>query len=104
MPRRLGVRYVYNWGLRLKTDAYYQTGTRLYYKDLSAQRTVLNRQPETVWLNEVSSVTLQPSLRPLTDHSSTALKGVADTRNATRNVGNHRQHTPLRRSRGMENI
>ena len=60
-----GVRYVYNWGLRLKTDAYYQTGTRLYYKDLSAQRTVLKRQPETVWLNEVSSVTLQPSLRPL---------------------------------------
>jgi putative transposase len=59
------VRYVYNWGLRLKTDAYYQNGQRLYYKDLSAQLTVLKRQPETVWLNEVSSVTLQQELRHL---------------------------------------
>ena len=59
------VRYVYNWGLRLKTDAYYKEGKRLYYKDLSAQLTVLKRQPETVWLNEVSSVTLQQSLAHL---------------------------------------
>ncbi|MHB1681781.1 MAG: helix-turn-helix domain-containing protein, partial [Bacilli bacterium] len=29
------VRYVYNWGLRLKTDAYYKDGKRLYYADLS---------------------------------------------------------------------
>ncbi len=59
------VRYVYNWGLRLKTDAYYNEGKRLYYKDLSAQLTVLKRQPETVWLNEVSSVALQQELRHL---------------------------------------
>ncbi len=59
------VRYVYNWALRLKTDAYYNEGKRLYYKDLSAQMTELKRQPETVWLNEVSSVALQQSLRHL---------------------------------------
>ncbi len=59
------VRYVYNWGLRLKTDAYYKKGQRLYYKDLSAQLTVLKRQPETVWLNGVSSVALQQELRHL---------------------------------------
>ena len=59
------VRYVYNWGLRLKTDAYYNDGQRLYYKDLSAQLTELKRQPETVWLNEVSSVPLQQELRHL---------------------------------------
>ncbi len=59
------VRFVYNWGLRLKTDAYYQEGKRLYYDALSAQLTVLKRQPETVWLNEVSSVALQQSLRHL---------------------------------------
>jgi putative transposase len=35
------VRYVYNWALRLKTDAYYNEGKRLYYKDLSAQMTEL---------------------------------------------------------------
>ena len=57
------VRYVSNGALRLKTDAYYQENKRLYYKDLSAQMTVLKRQPETVWLNEVSRVTLQQELR-----------------------------------------
>lgn len=59
------VRYVYNWGLRLKTDAYYNDGKRLYYKDLSAQLTVMKQQTETIWLNEVSSVALQQSLRHL---------------------------------------
>ena len=59
------VRYVYNWGLRLKTDAYYKEGKRLYYDALSSRLTVLKRQPETVWLNEVSSVALQQGLRHL---------------------------------------
>ena len=59
------VRYVYNWGLRLKTDAYYQESERLYYADLCKRLTVLKQQPETVWLNEVSSVALQQSLAHL---------------------------------------
>ncbi|WP_206921894.1 IS200/IS605 family element RNA-guided endonuclease TnpB [Alicyclobacillus suci] len=59
------VRYVYNWGLRLRTDAYYNDSKRLYYKDLSAQLTALKRQKETVWLNEISSVPLQQELRHL---------------------------------------
>ncbi|MBS3949586.1 MAG: transposase [Peptococcaceae bacterium] len=59
------VRFVYNWALRLKTDAYYKESRRLYYNNLSAQLTALKRQPETVWLNGVSSVTLQQSLRHL---------------------------------------
>ncbi len=29
------VRFVYNWALRQKTDAYYKEQKRLYYKDLS---------------------------------------------------------------------
>ena len=59
------VRYVYNWALRLKTDAYYQESKRLYYADLCKRLTVLKQQPETVWLNEVSSVALQQSLAHL---------------------------------------
>jgi putative transposase len=59
------VRYVYNWGLRLKTDTYHQTGKRLHYKDLCARMTVLKRQSEMVWLNDVSSVALQQALRHL---------------------------------------
>ena len=30
-------RVVYNWALRLRTDAYYKENKRLYYKDLSAR-------------------------------------------------------------------
>lgn len=59
------VRYVYNWGLRQRTDAYYQRQERLYYEHLSALLTTLKQQKETLWLNEVSSVPLQQSLRHL---------------------------------------
>src|SRR5713226_245042 len=58
-------RFVYNWALRKKTDAYYQDGQRLYYKDLSALLTQLKQQEETVWLCDVSSVPLQQALRHL---------------------------------------
>jgi putative transposase len=50
-------RYVYNWALRLRTDA--------YYKDLSALLPELKQQEATSWLSDVSSVTLQQSLRHL---------------------------------------
>jgi putative transposase len=59
------VRYVYNWGLRKKTDAYYQQGERLSYAHLSCALTDLKKQDETAWLNEVSSVPLQQTLRHL---------------------------------------
>src|SRR5260370_15259433 len=58
-------RYVYNWALRKRTDAYYQDQQRLYYKDLSAMLTKLKEQEETAWLSEVSAVALQQALRHL---------------------------------------
>ncbi|GHO71999.1 transposase [Ktedonobacter sp. SOSP1-52] len=58
-------RFVYNWALRKKTDAYYKDHQRLYYKDLSILLTDLKKQEETPWLNEVSSVPLQQALRHL---------------------------------------
>ena len=58
-------RYVYNWALRKKTDAYYSDGIRLYYTDLSTALTQLKKQEATIWLSEVSSVPLQQSLRHL---------------------------------------
>mgnify|MGYP001412628913 CR=1 FL=1 len=58
-------RYVYNWGLRLRTDAYYKEGQRLYCNDLSAALTQLKKQENTIWLSEVSSVPLQQALRHL---------------------------------------
>jgi putative transposase len=58
-------RFVYNWALRLRTDAYYQRQERISYADTSAALTTLKREPETAWLNEVSSVPPQQALRHL---------------------------------------
>src|SRR5207249_3850042 len=58
-------RFVYNWALRQKTDAFYQENKRLYYKDLSEALTLLKQQEEYSWLSEVSSVPLQQALRHL---------------------------------------
>jgi len=56
-------RYVYNFALRLRTDAYYQEQKRIGYHETSAELTRLKQQ--TPWLNEVASVPLQQSLRHL---------------------------------------
>jgi putative transposase len=58
-------RFVYNWALRMRTDAYYQRRERASYADTSAALTLLKREPETAWLNEVSSVPPQQALRHL---------------------------------------
>src|SRR5436305_9484063 len=59
------VRYCYNWALHLKTTAYRERGECLGYGDLSALLTIIKQQSETIWLNEVSCVPLQQSLRHL---------------------------------------
>ena len=56
-------RYVYNWALRLRTDAYYKDQQRIGYHETSAQLTLL--KTHTPWLNEVSSVPLQQALSHL---------------------------------------
>ncbi|TME01360.1 MAG: transposase, partial [Chloroflexi bacterium] len=58
-------RYVYNWALRQRTDAYYQHGERLYYEGTAQRLVTLKKQEETMWLNTVSSVPLQQALRHL---------------------------------------
>ena len=58
-------RFVYNWALRLRTDAYYQRHERIGYHEASAALTTLKQQSETAWLNEVSSVPVQQALRHL---------------------------------------
>jgi putative transposase len=58
-------RYIYNWALRLRTDAYYERQERIGYHEASAALTALKQQPKTAWLNEVSSVPLQQALRHL---------------------------------------
>src|SRR5215467_12925004 len=43
-------RFVYNWALRQKTDAFYQENQRLSYKDLSESLTYLKKQDAYSWL------------------------------------------------------
>jgi len=58
-------RFVYNWAVRLRTDAYYERQERVSYAGTSAALTALKREPATAWLNEVSSVPTQQALRHL---------------------------------------
>ncbi len=58
-------RFVYNWALRLRTDAYYQHQQKLSYKETSNQLTQLKKNTEYCWLKDVTAVPLQQALRHL---------------------------------------
>lgn len=68
-------RYIYNWGLRLRTDAYH-TGQKIGYHASSAELTKLKQQLNYTWLNEISCVPVQQSLR----HLQTAFRNFFDKR------------------------
>ena len=59
------VRFVYNHLLRVRTDAWYERKESIGYAQTDRMLTALKQQPETIWLNEVSSVPLQLTLRHL---------------------------------------
>uniref|UniRef100_UPI0011AF49CB helix-turn-helix domain-containing protein n=1 Tax=Macromonas bipunctata TaxID=183670 RepID=UPI0011AF49CB len=59
------VRFVYNHMLRLRRGAWEQRQERMGYHDTSATLTLLKKQSEYAWLNDVSSVPLQQALRHL---------------------------------------
>lgn len=58
-------RFAYNYMLRQRTDAWFNEQKRVGYHETSAMLTALKKQPEFLWLNEVSSVPVQQSLRHL---------------------------------------
>jgi putative transposase len=58
-------RYIYNWALQKKTEAYQNDKTKLTAFDLSKQLTELKKQENVKWLNEVNSQSLQQSIRNL---------------------------------------
>ncbi|MDJ0532349.1 MAG: RNA-guided endonuclease TnpB family protein [Xenococcaceae cyanobacterium MO_207.B15] len=58
-------RFVYNWALRLLTDAYYRTSQKMSYKETSNQLTQLKQDTEYCWLKDVTAVPLQQALRHL---------------------------------------
>ena len=64
------VRFVYNHILRWRTDEYYKNGNSINYNAASKKLTELKKIPEYAWLNQVSSVPIQQSLR----HQQSAFK------------------------------
>jgi len=58
-------RFAYNHMLRIRTDAWHKEQKHVGYHETSALLTELKKQPETIWLNEVSSVPVQQSLMHL---------------------------------------
>ena len=58
-------RFVYNWALRLRTDAYYEHQQKMSYQVTSNQLTSLKKNPEFSWLKDVTAVPLQQALRHL---------------------------------------
>jgi putative transposase len=59
------VRYVYNRALALRKDAYAENKTKISYAQTSAALTKWKKDPDLVWLREVSCVPLQQCLRHL---------------------------------------
>ncbi|WP_159282158.1 RNA-guided endonuclease InsQ/TnpB family protein [Rahnella variigena] len=64
------VRFVYNSVLQWRSDAFKNHQEKIGYADASAYLTSLKKSPDLVWLNDVSCVPLQQSLR----HQQTAFK------------------------------
>jgi len=56
-------RFVYNWGLNIRKNAYFHHGQKLTYNALSAM--LPNLKKTHPWLGDVSSVPIQQSLRHL---------------------------------------
>lgn len=79
LARTLGcARFVYNWALQTRNTAFFDRQERLYHKHLSGLLTTLKKQPDTLWLSEVSSVVLQQALIHLDNAFTKFFKKTAD--------------------------
>lgn len=58
-------RFIYNWGLDKKVQAYKQSKKAIGYVELAHELTLLKHDGEHDWLNEVNNTSLQQSLRNL---------------------------------------
>lgn len=58
-------RWIYNWGLRKKTDAFYNEKKKISQYELSGMMTLVKREKDSLWLQEVPHVVLAQALRQL---------------------------------------
>lgn len=59
------VRFVWNWALRLKSERFSIDKQKIGYAETDRRLTQLKKRPQTIWLQDVSCVPLQQSLRDL---------------------------------------
>lgn len=71
------VRYVYNWALGLKSEAFRERAEKISYAETDKRLTTLKQQEETEWLQEVSSVPLKQALRHLDKAYTAFFRGSA---------------------------
>lgn len=57
------VRFVYNWALNQRIEAYQKDGTRISWVESCRRLTELKKQEDTKWLCEVANQSLQSSIR-----------------------------------------
>ena len=57
------VRFIYNWALNQRIEAYQKDGTRISWVESCKNLTELKKQEETKWLCEVANQSLQSSIR-----------------------------------------
>ncbi len=66
LAREFGcARFVYNKSLGLIKDAWFEENKNISYSDVSKMLAQWKKEEDMIWLNDVSSVTLQQSLRDL---------------------------------------
>jgi len=58
-------RFVWNWGLARRKEAYAATGKGLTYNQQATELAALKKKPETAWLREADSQLLQQALKDL---------------------------------------
>lgn len=68
-------RFIWNWGLDTQTKEREANGKKLSCFDLMKKLTPLKKQPEYIWLNEVSNASLQTALRDLDKAYSNFFRG-----------------------------
>ena len=80
-------RFVFNWALRLRETARYSDTGPIGYAGSDKELTLLKKQSETEWLNEISSVPLQQALRQLQTAYQNCYSGRADHPNFRKKRG-----------------
>ena len=58
-------RFVFNHFLKVRSDSWYEDQKRIGYNDTAKMLTSLKKEPDTIWLQDVSNVCLQQALRNL---------------------------------------